>query len=242
MLLEVNELHAHYGAIQALRGASFSVNTGEVVVILGSNGAGKSTTLKALLGLVRPSSGTVRFEEQDITGWPPDRVVPVGLALVPEGRRVFGDQTVWDNLLLGGYSRRTSGLELRQDAQRCLERFPVLAERRNRPSGVLSGGQQQMLAISRALMARPKLLLMDEPSLGLSPKMVQEVFRIIQELKAEGMTILLVEQMAVMALALADRAYVLEQGRIVKEGTGCDLLADPQVRAAYLGTGKSASA
>ncbi len=233
-MLEVDGLRVRYGTIDALRGVSFRVEPGEIVAVIGSNGAGKSTLLKTLAGLKTPWQGTVRFQGRDIAGRPAHQVVPLGISLVPEGRKIFADQTVWDNLLLGGFARRKQ--DLRGDAEAQLDRFPILRERRDQPAGSLSGGQQQMLAIARGLMARPKLLLLDEPSIGLAPRLVQEVFTIIAGLREEGMTILLVEQMAGMALALADRAYVLEQGQIVLEGTGVELLESPEVRSAYLGS------
>ena len=236
-MLEVKDLVVRYGGIEALRGVSFRVEQGEVVTIIGSNGAGKSTTLKAVAGLIRPYSGTVQFEGRDITSWPSHRVVPLGISLSPEGRKIFPDQTVWDNLLLGGYARR--GEDLTPDAEVQLDRFPILRERRNQRAGSLSGGQQQMLAIARGLMARPKLLLMDEPSIGLAPTLVQEVFATVDRLRSEGLTILLVEQMAGSALALADRGYVLDQGRVVAQGTGLELMADSQVVAAYVGSARS---
>ncbi|HET7055686.1 MAG TPA: ABC transporter ATP-binding protein [Thermomicrobiales bacterium] len=233
-MLELVDLHVRYGAIEALRGASLIVHPGEVVTVIGSNGAGKSTMLKAIAGLLRPSRGRIRLNGQEIAGKPAHQIVPLGISLVPEGRKIFADQTVWDNLLLGGYVRRREDLRERADAQ--LSRFTVLRERRHQQAGALSGGQQQMLAIARGLMARPKLLLLDEPSIGLAPRLVREVFAIVEELRQEGMTILLVEQMAAMALAIADRAYVLEQGAIVLEGSGQELLASPAVRSAYLGS------
>ena len=233
-MLEVLDLHVRYGAIEALRGASFTVRPGEVVTVIGSNGAGKSTMLKAIAGLQRPSQGSIRLEGQEIARVPAHRIVPLGISLVPEGRKIFADQTVWDNLLLGGYARRHE--DLKESAEAQLARFKILGERRREAAGSLSGGQQQMLAIARGLMARPKLLLLDEPSIGLAPRLVREVFATIDELRQEGMTILLVEQMAAMALATADRAYVLEQGSIVLEGSGRELLESPTVRSAYLGT------
>jgi branched-chain amino acid transport system ATP-binding protein len=233
-MLELADLQVRYGAIEALRGASLLVQPGEVVTVIGSNGAGKSTLLKTIAGLLRPSRGSIRLEGREIAGKPAHEVVPLGISLVPEGRKIFADQTIWDNLLLGGYARRHD--DLRASAERQLARFAVLGERRHQQAGALSGGQQQMLAIARGLMAQPKLLLLDEPSIGLAPRLVREVFTIVEELRQEGMTILLVEQMAAMALAIADRAYVLEQGAIVLEGSGRDLLESPAVRSAYLGS------
>ncbi len=238
-MLEVEGLTVKYGGVQALSRVSFNVEKGEVVAVIGSNGAGKSTILKAVAGLLKPHGGRVHFEGHAITGAPAHQVVPLGISLVPEGRKIFPDQTVWDNLMLGGYVRRKENLV--PDAEVQLDRFPILRERRNQRAGSLSGGQQQMLAIARGLMARPKLLLMDEPSIGLAPALVNEVFSVIRELRTEGMTILLVEQMAVAALSMADRGYVLEQGRVTMEGTGQQLIADPKVKAAYLGSAKASA-
>lgn len=238
-MLEITGLHVRYGAIEALRGITLNVQPGEVVTVIGSNGAGKSTLLKAVAGLHQPAQGSVRLLGQEIAGQPAHRIVPLGISLVPEGRKIFADQTIWDNLLLGGYARRHE--DLRVSAETQLLRFEALAARRNEPAGSLSGGQQQMLAIARGLMARPKLLLLDEPSIGLAPRLVREVFTIIDELRQEGITVLLVEQMAAMALASADRAYVLEQGRIVLEGSGRELLESPAVRSAYLGAAAQTS-
>jgi len=236
-MLEVRDLKARYGPIEALRGVDIDVREGECVTIIGPNGAGKSTLLKALSGIHRPSSGSVKFLDSEIAGRPAHAVVQAGVMLVPEGRRLFGDQNVFDNLLLGGYRRRPPGgvSELRLMAGQFLDRFPILRERRDQLSGSLSGGQQQMLAISRGLMARPKLLLLDEPSLGLAPLMVREVFAMIERLRDEGTTILLVEQMASLALKLSDRAYVLERGRILLEGSAGELLKDQRVLSGYLG-------
>lgn len=233
-MLVVEDLRVYYGAIEALRGVSFSINSGEVVVIIGSNGAGKSTTLKAIAGLIRPVQGSIRFKEQQIARMPAHQIVSLGITLIPEGRKIFANQTVWDNLMLGAYRRLKA--DLQQEAEAQLGRFPILRERRRQAAGSLSGGQQQMLAIARALMAHPKLLLMDEPSIGLAPLLVRQVFAIIEQLRQEGITILLVEQMANLALSIADRGYVLEQGQIIMEGTGRDLLKDPKVKTAYLGT------
>lgn len=232
-MLEITGLQVRYGAIEALRGVTLNVQQGEVVTVIGSNGAGKSTLLKAVAGLLKPSQGSVKLLGQEIAGKPAHQIVPMGISLVPEGRKIFADQTIWDNLLLGGYARRHEDLSESAEAQ--LVRFNALAARRHEPAGSLSGGQQQMLAIARGLMARPKLLLLDEPSIGLAPRLVREVFAIIDELRQEGITVLLVEQMAAMALATADRAYVLEQGRIILEGSGRELLESPAVRSAYLG-------
>lgn len=233
-MLKIDHLHVAYGAVQALKGLSLSVGKGEVVTLIGGNGAGKSTLIRTIAGLVRPQSGSVVFEGQSIAGMRPHRAVALGIGHSPEGRLVFGDQSVRDNLALGAFSREDSA-EIGADIEKSFRMFPRLKERQDQMAGTLSGGEQQMLAIARALMCRPKLLLLDEPSLGLAPLIVREVFEVIRELKAEGMTILLVEQMANLALGVADRAYVLETGRITLEGTGAELLKDPRVRAAYLG-------
>jgi len=232
-MLVVEDLHASYGAIAALRGVGFAVRRGTVVALIGANGAGKSTTLNTISGLLVPSRGTVRFEGRDITGWRADRVAGLGLVQVPEGRQVLGPLSVDENLQLGAYSRRDG--EIGADLARTYERFPRLAERRHQLAGSLSGGEQQMLAIGRALMARPRLLMLDEPSLGLAPLIVREVFAIIAELKSQGSTILLVEQNARKALAVADEAYVLEGGAIVRQGPAATLRDDPSIVEAYLG-------
>ena len=236
-MLEVRDLRVRYGAVEALRGISLQVRAGELVALIGSNGAGKSTCLKALAGIQRPVEGSIRFNGEELAAEPSHRIVARGVVLVPEGRRVFADQTVLDNLLLGGYRRPEAGGEsaLRRHAEEYLTRFPILRERKDLSAGGLSGGEQQMLAISRGLMAGPKLILLDEPSLGLAPLLVRRIFDIIQALRSEGKTILLVEQMANLALRVADRAYVLEQGRIVLEGSARELLAHPDVARAYLG-------
>jgi len=232
-MLVVEDLHTSYGAIEALRGLSFVVRQGTVVALIGANGAGKSTTLNSISGIIVPTRGTVRFEGRDITGWRADRVAGLGLVQVPEGRQILGPLTVEENLQLGAYSRRDGGV--RADVTRTFERFPRLAERRRQLAGSLSGGEQQMLAIGRALMARPRLLMLDEPSLGLAPLIVREVFAIIAELKAQGSTILLVEQNARKALAVADEAYVLEGGTIARHGPAAQLRDDPSIVEAYLG-------
>jgi branched-chain amino acid transport system ATP-binding protein len=235
-MLEIRDLRVRYGSIEALRGVSLTVGAGELVALIGSNGAGKSTCLKAITGILRPVEGSIRLEGQELAAEPAHRIVARGVALVPEGRRLFGDQTVMDNLLLGAYRRRRGGdAGMRSRAEEYLDRFPILRERRSTPAGSLSGGQQQMLAISRGLMASPRLLLLDEPSLGLAPLLVRQVFDIIRDLKRAGRTVLLVEQMANLALRVADRAYILEQGRIVLEGTSDALLANPEVARGYLG-------
>ena len=237
-MLEIRDLRVRYGSIEALRGISLAVGAGELVALIGSNGAGKSTCLKAITGILRPVEGSIRLEGEEVGAEPAHRIVARGVALVPEGRRLFGDQTVMDNLFLGAYRRRDAAggnAGMRARAEEYLDLFPILRERRNAPAGSLSGGQQQMLAISRGLMASPRLLLLDEPSLGLAPLLVRQVFGIIRDLKRAGRTILLVEQMANLALRVADRAYILEQGRIVLEGTSEALLANPEVARGYLG-------
>jgi branched-chain amino acid transport system ATP-binding protein len=232
-LLEVEVLDVFYGSIQALRGVTLEVRAGELVTLIGANGAGKSTTLAAVAGLLAPRAGVVRFAGRAITDWPAHRRVREGLALCPEGRRIFPNLTVDENLDLGAYVRRDR--EVAGDLARVRELFPVLAERARQRAGTLSGGEQQMLAIARALMSRPKLLMLDEPSLGLAPKLVEQVFQALRELKGRQVTILLVEQDAFLALDAADRAYVLETGKVVKTGGARDLARDPAIRKAYLG-------
>ncbi len=236
-MLQVEDLTVQYGNVEVLHGISFEVREGEVVVIIGSNGAGKTTTLKtitALPELLKSVKGNISFEGKRVDKLRPDKIARLGLAHVPEGRQVFPDQSVRDNLLLGAYQRRDHG-EISKDIDRMSERFPILGERRSQPAGLLSGGEQQMLAIARALMSRPRMILFDEPSMGLAPLIVKRVFEIIEELKDEGKTILLVEQMAFQALGIADRAYVLETGEITLTGTGKELLSDTRVKEAYLG-------
>jgi branched-chain amino acid transport system ATP-binding protein len=233
-MLTVENLSVYYGGIHALQNVSFHVEEGEIVTLLGANGAGKSTTLRALSGLVPVAEGTITFRGQDLTRHPPHEIVARGLSQVPEGRRIFAHLSVEENLLLGGYARRDPA-GLRADLEHVYATFPRLAERRKQSGGTLSGGEQQMLAIGRALMARPALLLLDEPSLGLAPFLVREIFGIIQRLNGEGRTILLVEQNAQQALKIAHRGYVLETGRIVKSDTAAHLLEDEDVRRAYLG-------
>ena len=236
-MLEVQEACIGYGPIQAVTGVSIHVEPGQVVAIVGANGAGKTTLMKAVAGLLPLSSGRILFEGRDITALPPHRRVAAGIALSPEGRQVFPDQTVRDNLELGAWSRDLSpaAMETAIEAQYAL--FPRLRERRDQMAVTLSGGEQQMLAIARALMGEPRLLLLDEPSLGLAPLVIREIFAIIRSLRARGITVLLVEQMANLALGVADQAYVLETGRVTLSGTGAALLQHPQVRAAYLGAG-----
>lgn len=239
-MLSVTNLHTAYGAIAALKGISFEVAQGRVVALVGANGAGKSTTLNTISGLLAPRQGRIIFAGQDITGWRSDRVAGLGLVQAPEGRQILAPLTVEENLLLGA-ARRHDRAGVQQDLDAAFQRFPRLRERRRQEAGSLSGGEQQMLAIGRALMARPRLVMMDEPSLGLAPLLVQEIFRIIAELKAQGTTILLVEQNARKALQIADDAYVLESGRIVQQGPAADLRADPAIVEAYLGKSRSRS-
>jgi branched-chain amino acid transport system ATP-binding protein len=233
-MLEVAGIDTFHGNIQALRGVSLSVAAGEIVSLIGSNGAGKTTTLMSISGVTPPRSGTIRFAGVDITRLPAEKIVAQGLTQVPEGRMIFPRLTVLENLMMGAYLRRDK-TAVAGDIEHVYELFPVLLERRYQFGGTLSGGEQQMLAIGRALMARPKLLLLDEPSLGLAPLFVEHIFSIIKRLNRDGATILLVEQNAQMALQIADRGYVLETGRIVLEGKASELLENPQVRAAYLG-------
>lgn len=235
VMLIIKNLVMNYGAINALRGVSLEVRAGEVVTIIGGNGAGKSTLMKAISGLEPVASGQIEFENRNLAAVPAHRRVAMGIAQSPEGRQVFADQTVRDNLMLGAYLRDARDPETEKDIQAQFVTFPRLRERQDQLAGTLSGGEQQMLAISRALMARPKLLLLDEPSLGLAPLIVKEIFGVIRVLKARGVTILLVEQMANQALKVADRAYVLKTGEISSSGSARDLLADPAVREAYLG-------
>ncbi|MCB0255638.1 MAG: ABC transporter ATP-binding protein [Anaerolineae bacterium] len=228
-------MQTNYGAIRALKGVSFHVDAGATVTLIGANGAGKSTTLNTISGLLKPAAGRVVFNGTDITGWRADRVTAAGLVQVPEGREILAPLTVAENLELGAYTRHDK--EVAQDMARILARFPRLAERRDQQAGSLSGGEQQMLAIGRALMARPKLLMLDEPSMGLAPVLVRDVFDFIAELQARGTTILLVEQNARKALRAAGYAYVLENGLITQEGTGEELLQDARIVEAYLGSG-----
>jgi branched-chain amino acid transport system ATP-binding protein len=233
-LLEVDAVDTYYGRVQALRGVSLSVDEGEVVTLIGSNGAGKTTTLRTISGLVRPAKGQVRLRGTNIAGLPPDRVVRQGIGHAPEGRRVFARMSVRDNLFLGAYIRKDA-TSVRSDEEAVFRLFPRLQERRNQIAGTLSGGEQQMLAIGRAMMSRPKLLLLDEPSLGLAPILVETIFQVIREINQQGTTILLIEQNAAKALHVANRGYVLETGKIVKEGTAKALLDSPDVQRAYLG-------
>ena len=236
MLLEVNDLNVFYGAIHALQGVSFTLDEGEVVTLIGANGAGKSTTLRAISGLLRSRTGFVKFRGQDISTMPAEQIVRLGISQVPEGRKIFAPLTVRENLDMGAYTRKNAA-ENHAAMQRVFASFPRLKERINQLGGTLSGGEQQMLAMGRALMSQPKLLLLDEPSMGLSPILTEEIFRIIKEINSHGTTILLVEQNALMALSVAHRAYVLETGNIVLQGSAADVRNNPQVRNAYLGVG-----
>ncbi len=233
-LLKVNEIEAYYGRVCALHSVSLEVAEGSVVALLGANGAGKTTTLRVISGLVRPTRGFVEFDGERIEGSRPDRLVRAGIVQVPEGRQIFTDLTVRENLLLGAYARRDGG-SARKDWQRVFEYFPRLSERLKQRAGTLSGGEQQMLAIGRALMARPRLLLLDEPSLGLAPLMVKEIFRVISEIRSAGTTVLLVEQNAHMALNIADHAYLMETGRVILGDRSAALRQREEVRRAYLG-------
>ena len=232
-LLQVENLNVYYGSIHAIKGISFQVNEGEIVTLIGANGAGKSTTLNTIAGLLKPKSGSVTFDGKLISGMTANKIVPLGMALCPEGRRIFQHMTVRENLEMGGYSRPKN--EIDDSIEQVFQRFPRLKERRRQIAGTLSGGEQQMLAISRALMSKPKLMMLDEPSMGLAPLLVEEIFEIIQALHKAGVTILLVEQNAKKALSIADRACVLETGRLVLSGTGAELSQSPEVKKAYLG-------
>jgi branched-chain amino acid transport system ATP-binding protein len=235
-MLKLESVRIAYGAIEAVKGVDLEVRAGEVVTIIGANGAGKSTLLKGIAGLEKVAAGRVVIDGKDCTDVPAHRRVGLGVALSPEGRGVFPDQTVRDNLLLGAFTKGARDPAVEQSLQREFKRFPRLKERAHQLAGTLSGGEQQMLAMARALMSQPRLLLLDEPSLGLAPLIIADIFRTIRSLRESGLTILLVEQMANQALAVADRAYVLETGRITAQGSGRELLNDPKVRAAYLGS------
>ena len=235
-MLDVERLDVRYGAVRAVRGASLTVGRGELVTLLGANGAGKSSTLMAIAGAVRPAGGRVRLDGADVTGARPERMARLGVATVPETRDVFPDLTVSENLRLGAFTRRDGAADIARDREQFFERFPILAERADQPAGTLSGGEQQMLVIARAMMARPRVLLLDEPSLGLAPVVVDRVFEMIASLKAAGLTILLVEQNARKALAVADRAYVMRLGRIEAEGRAAELAKAPALRSLYLGS------
>ncbi len=233
-LLEVKGLEVYYGVIQALKGIDFEVNEGEIVTLIGANGAGKTTTMQSVIGLIPSKAGTVTFEGKEITRMPCHKIVSLGMSQVPEGRRIFQELSVYQNLLMGAYIKKDKKA-IKEDIDKIYERFPRLEERKKQIAGTLSGGEQQMLAMGRALMTRPKLLMLDEPSMGLSPLLVDEVFGIIKDLNKEGTTVLLVEQNAGKSLAISDRAYVLENGKIVLSGTGEELLQSEEVKKAYLG-------
>jgi branched-chain amino acid transport system ATP-binding protein len=237
MRLEIKDLHVHYGKIEAIKGISVTVNEGEIVTLIGANGAGKTTTLKTISGLRPVSSGSIVFDGKDISKLPAHERVKLGISQAPEGRGIFPGMTVLENLEMGKYHLKMRQSEIAEDLEKVYGLFPRLKERASQAGGTLSGGEQQMLAIGRALMARPKVLLLDEPSMGLAPQMIANIFRIITEINKQGVTILLVEQNAQQALSRAHRAYVLETGSITKEARAKDLLNDPHVKAAYLGTG-----
>ncbi|HHY83001.1 MAG TPA: ABC transporter ATP-binding protein [Clostridiales bacterium] len=232
-MLEIKNLKVNYGGIEAVKGISFSVPEGSIVTLIGANGAGKSTTLRTISGLIRPNGGSVIFQGGDITGMEPAAIVEKGITMVPEGRKIFPDLTVLENLKIGAYLRKDN---LNDDLEWVFSLFPRLKERTWQPGGTLSGGEQQMLAVGRALMSRPKLIMMDEPSLGLAPLVVRDIFNIIQEINRQGVTILLIEQNANMALKTADIGYVMETGRITLSGSGAELLANEGIKAAYLGS------
>ena len=233
-MLEVKDLEVYYGVIQAIKGISFHVDKGEIIALIGANGAGKTTTLHTVTGLISPKNGHVLFEGKDITKIPAHKIVSMGMAHVPEGRRVFAELSVYENLKMGAYTRKDKN-EIEESLKNVYKRFPRLEERKNQMAGTLSGGEQQMLAMGRALMSKPKIILMDEPSMGLSPIMVNEIFDIIRSVSESGTTVLLVEQNAKKALSIADRAYVLETGKIVLEGKAKDPLEDDSIKKAYLG-------
>lgn len=237
MLLNIENLHVSYGKIKAIKGISLAVNQGEIVTLVGANGAGKTTLLKTISGILSPAEGKISFEGHDLTKIKPFQRVIEGICQAPEGRGIFPGMTVRENLEIGKFGRTTAKAEMVEDLEMAFGLFPRLLERENQLGGTLSGGEQQMLSIGRALMSRPRLLLLDEPSMGLAPMFIAQIFEIIQKIKAQGMTILLVEQNAAKALSIADRAYVLETGSITKEGSGQALLNDPAIRAAYLGHG-----
>ena len=233
-MLKINDLVVRYGMIEAIKGINFEVNDGEIVTLIGANGAGKTTTMHTISGLLKPYSGSIMFDDVDISKKPSHDIVAMGIAQCPERRRVFASQSVEDNLMLGAYLRKNKS-EIKEDLNKVYELFPRLLERKKQLAGTLSGGEQQMLAMGRALMSKPKILLLDEPSMGLSPLLVKEIFNIIKEINSQGTSILLVEQNAKMALAIADRAYVLETGKIVMSGTGEELLKSEDIKKAYLG-------
>ena len=235
-MLELNDVHTYYGNIHALKGISLTVDEGEIVTLIGANGAGKTTTLNTICGLLKPRSGTVCLEGKEIHTMPAHEIIGMGVAQAPEGRRIFGRLTVRENLEMGAYTRDDTEA-IQQDMERVFEIFPRLQERITQLGGTLSGGEQQMLAIGRALMARPRVILLDEPSMGLAPLLVEEIFRVVHQLNDEGTTVLLVEQNALMALSVADRGYVLETGQVVLEGSAGELRENPEVQRAYLGGG-----
>ena len=237
MLLEVKDLKVSYGKIEAIKGISLNINKGEIVTLVGANGAGKTTLLKTISGILKPSAGVINFEGKDIQSIAPHNRVLEGLCQAPEGRGIFPGMTVLENLEMGKYARKNWKNELKEDLDRIYILFPRLKERQSQAGGTLSGGEQQMLSIGRALMSRPRLLLLDEPSMGLAPMFIQQIFSIIREIQTQGVSILLVEQNAAQALSCANRAYILETGNIVKEGAGKDLLNDDAIKKAYLGTG-----
>lgn len=234
-MLKVNDLKVNFGGIEAVKGISFEVKEGEIVTLIGSNGAGKSTTLRTISGIVKPAAGSIEFEGTNITRVNSSTIVKMGITLCPEGRRVFPDMTVLENIKIGAYLRND---DLNDDIERCYKLFPILKERSKQLAGTLSGGEQQMLAVARSLMSRPKIMMLDEPSLGLAPLVVKDIFSILKEINQEGVTILLIEQNANMALRIADQAYVLETGKIVMSGTGRELLEDEKIKEAYLGKKK----
>ena len=231
-MLKIENLKVNFGGIEAVKGISFEVKEGEIVTLIGSNGAGKSTTLRTISGIVKPNAGKIYFEDKEITNVEPSEIVKLGITLCPEGRRIFPDMTTLENIKIGAYIRED---DLTEDIEMCHRFFPILKERSNQLAGTLSGGEQQMLAVARSLMSKPKIMMLDEPSLGLAPIIVKNIFEIIKEINKAGVTILLIEQNANMALRIADKAYVLETGKIVMEGTGEELLANPKIKEAYLG-------
>ena len=233
-MLRASDLNVSHGHLMALRGVEFHVEVGELLVVIGSNGAGKSTLLNTLSGLLSPQSGSIQFEGREIVGVPPEEICGLGIIQVPEGRKLFAKMTVFENLEMGAYLNKARR-QFRRQLDRVFEKFPRLKERRNQVAGTMSGGEQQMLAIARAMVALPKILMLDEPSLGLSPLMAEEIYEVIRDLNREGMTIFLVSQEIYVALSMADRGYVLENGQIVREGKGKELLEDPGIRASYLG-------